>query len=714
MTEGRPSNPTLRASAREIFHLASFVWLVVFATELVHAFKPTWFLASSIIRIQACYAALVAVAVVLALSLVGGVVAALTRQIVRLRAGPVTAENAWRSAHALALVLGLSSLLALSRASHAGSHRHFRNALAGVALAAILLGWRRTRRMVPRLDLVVAMAMTGLWLVVMRKAVGDRIEAGLILGLGAATLAAWLAGQELGRRGPARVAGVAFGLLTVILIARADEPPLERPRIEPNAPLPADTPNVVLFVVDTVRADHTSIARYPLATTPDLDAARRRGATTFAHAWTGATSTIPSIKSLFTSTSPSRWGFRSAGRHGPPRDVWTLPKAMAQRGFRTAGFTSNSLLRKPGFHAGFERFVGFGGMEALEDSYFLADLLCRRERVAQWRLAARLALHKIPGRDVVAWSRDWIASLEGGPFFLYAHIMEPHWPYHDRGYGLIPAELPEADGDFTYVDFVSDHSIRPPPDDPGLRRMIGRYDEEIRFADGAFAELMATLRERGLVENTLVVFASDHGEAFFERGSYGHGWNVHQELAHVPLVVFWPRAFAAMAGPASRPLPEVVETPVSLLDVAPTLAELFALEPPEERFEGRSLLSVLSGEGDPARPLITEAYTPTHCRAGYREGGLMAWIQFTRETSPLETAALAVYDLDRDPRQRAPLEPSGPRLEAFAARARAALHARWLAWPDRVARADPAPARRDGLDEADLPLDQLRVLGYVD
>ena len=714
MTEGRPSNPTLRDGAREIFHLASFVWLVVFATELVHAFKPTWLLASSTIRIQATYAALVAVAVVLAISLVGGAVAALTRQIVRLRAGAVAAENAWRSAHALALVLGLSSLLALSRASHAGSHRHFRNALAGVALAAILLGWRRTRRRIPRLDLVVAFAATGLWLFVMREAVGDRIEAALIVGLGAATLAAWLVGRELGRRGPARVAGVAFGLLSAVLIARADEPPLERPRSEPDARLPADTPNVVLFVVDTLRADHTSIARYPLPTTPGLDAARRHGATTFTQAWTGATSTIPSIKSLFTSTSPSRWGFRAAGRHGPPQDAWTLPKAMAERGFRTAGFTSNSLLRKPGFHAGFERFVGFGGMEALEDSYFLADLLCRRERVAQWRLAARLGLHKILGRDVVAWSRDWIASLEGGPFFLYTHIMEPHWPYHERGYGLIPAELPDAGGDFTYVDFVSDHSLRPPPDDPGLRRMIGRYDEEIRFADDAFAELMATLRDRGLEENTLVVFASDHGEAFFERGSYGHGWNVHQELAHVPLVVLWPKHLAGARGRASTPLSEVVETPVSLLDVAPTLAELFALERPQERFEGRSLLSVLSGEDDPARPLVTEAYTPTHCRAGYREGDLMAWLQFTRETSPLETDALAVYDLGRDPRQRFPLEPSTPRFEAFAARARATLHARWLVWPDRVARAEPSPARTGGLDEADLPLEQLRVLGYVD
>ena len=72
-------------------------------------------------------------------------------------------------------------------------------------------------------------------------------------------------------------------------------------------------------------------------------------------------------ETLPASASPSRWGFGKAGNSAPPRDAWTLPEAMRERGFRTAGFTSNSLLRKPGFRAGFDRFLGFGGMDVWDD-----------------------------------------------------------------------------------------------------------------------------------------------------------------------------------------------------------------------------------------------------------------------------------------------------------------------------------------------------------
>ena len=710
----------------EFFRAVCFVWLVVFASELINAFPPSALGGSSTVRLQALLAGLVCLVVVLLVTLAGTVLIGSAAVVDgwRGRRSSVDTGQAgcWSTADAWSIALGLSSLLVMWRATHPGSYLQFHFAVAVVLGALVLRVWPRLRG-IAGADLFVAAVLAVVWSFATLAPIGERVEAIILLGLAGAVIVVRLLslgrvsismplvkGESLRSRVPMAVY-LAFAVVVPALTLIADDRALESPPAEVSAPLAEQTPNVLLFVVDTLRADHTGIGGGGLVTTPALDAARARRATTFGQAWSGATSTIASMKSLFTSASPSRWGFEGAGKLAPPADAWTVPRAMQARGFRTAGFSANALLRKPGFYDGFDRFFALGGLDVLDDSYLLGELLCRNDSMAKWELADLLRIHKVAGQDVVGWSRDWMEAVGDEPFFLYVHILDPHWPYHERGYDLIPRDLPGFARRFSYLDFMQDPELVLDQDEPGLREMVGRYDEEIRLADDVFASMMDLLQEQGVAEETLVFFASDHGEAFFEHGVYGHGGNVYQEQSHVPLVVFWPEAPFGRYGEMLSEPPARVDVPVSLLDLAPTLADLFDLSRPAAGFEGRSLLPLLDGDPSGPRPVITESFTPNYCRAGYREGDWMTWIQFSRGSSPLDTEDVEVFDLARDPGQQAAIVPSDPEVRDFAQRARMALHERWLRWPDRAEVAESSPAETP---EEQLVLDQLRALGYVD
>ena len=197
-----------------------------------------------------------------------------------------------------------------------------------------------------------------------------------------------------------------------------------------------------------------------------------------------------------------------------------------------------------------------------------------------------LAGKRIAATDVNAAAADWLGSGEeaDAPFFLYLHTMEPHAPY------IPPQPFRQrfaanlADERLTRMKFLERLEKGEFPATPEIRQsLLGLYDAEIAANDAAFGELIDLLVQRGLWEDTVIVFVSDHGEEFLDHDGWEHGKTLHTEMLDVPLIVRVP----GLAG-------TVVERQAQQVDVVPTVLEALGL-PLDAGLEGRSLLSWMAG-----------------------------------------------------------------------------------------------------------------------
>ncbi|MBP8129231.1 MAG: sulfatase [Candidatus Hydrogenedentes bacterium] len=294
-------------------------------------------------------------------------------------------------------------------------------------------------------------------------------------------------------------------------------------------------PNVLIVLIDTLRQDHAGCFGYARETTPHLDALARDAALirglTPPSSWTR-----PSVASLLTGTYPNTHGAQD--RVDKRRaDVPTLADALRAAGYESQGFVTN-LHCLPTWNMGieFDRYVNV--------------------RAEEWHVSEKDA-------DAVALAAEALRGLAGRPWFLYVHLMSPHGPY-------TPPE-PFASA---FASAGADER----------QRAIDAYDAEIAYADALTGELLDTLRELGLYDNTLTLVLSDHGEEFWEHGGVDHGKTLYEEQLRVPCILKLPGG--AHAGTTHDALHE-------MSDIAPTLLELLGL-PPEPRFEGVSFATDLS------------------------------------------------------------------------------------------------------------------------
>jgi arylsulfatase A-like enzyme len=305
----------------------------------------------------------------------------------------------------------------------------------------------------------------------------------------------------------------------------------------------AARPNLVLVVVDTLRADRLPSYGHLRTTAPFLDELARRGAV-FERAIAPSSWTKISMASLFTARDPLRHGVRGETQVLPESET-TLAEALRDAGYRTIGLnTSPWLTEQFGFGAGFEVY------ESVE----------RAEAPAVTARALELAAEAPE------------------PFFLFLHYLDPHAPYapDPRFLEGPPLRLPggEAIDDARLEELYRKEGF----DAPGAaRRVQDLYEAQIRGFDESLRELAGGLEQRGLLRDAALVVTSDHGEAFREHGTTEHGWNLYPEVIRVPLVV---------VAPGRIPAGVRVEAQVRSIDVAPTLLALAGVPLPE-RFDGR-------------------------------------------------------------------------------------------------------------------------------
>ncbi len=341
----------------------------------------------------------------------------------------------------------------------------------------------------------------------------------------------------------------------------------------------ASRPNLLLYVVCTLRPDHTSLYGYSRDTTPFL---KKLGASSvlFEDCQSQAPWTKPSVASLLTSLN--------AYTHGLVNDEDTIPKGAATLAeqLRAAGYVTASIVANP-----------FAGRTSGLDRGF--DYMMDYPAVQRHRTDAADR-----GTDSAAINRaimPWLEHRRDEPFFLFVQSTDPHAPYRppadfERKFGD-PGDTPEFNRMYgrlrdiraygggatvTRAEMTA-NGIEP---DSYIRQAVMRYDAEIAHNDRSIELLLAKLKEIGALDNTLVVIASDHGEEFWEHGFGAHGHSLYRELIRTVLLMWNPRLL-----PAARRVAE----PVQLTDVMPTVLDLLGIPAPA-RLQGQSLVPLLKGE----------------------------------------------------------------------------------------------------------------------
>ena len=295
--------------------------------------------------------------------------------------------------------------------------------------------------------------------------------------------------------------------------------------------------NLLLITIDALRPDHLGTYGYERDTSPAIDAFAE-DAVVFETVVAPSSRSVRSIPSMFMGVYPSQIAYGSEYLYPGVRPENDLLAEVAKR----SGYGTRACIGTDYFHRVRDFFQGFDEVEQPRDPArdFPVDCALR-------------SLERLEG--------------EGRPFFLWVHLFNVHLPY-------LPDGVPSRFGD----------------------RPMDHYDTEITLADREVRRMLQALDARGLSGRTLVVLASDHGEAFMEHGYLGHSRTLFEEEVRSVLMVRGP-------GLAPRRVPAVV----SLMDVAPTVRNLLDL-PGRPRIPGRSLVPLMLGEEDgwPERPVFME------------------------------------------------------------------------------------------------------------
>jgi len=308
-------------------------------------------------------------------------------------------------------------------------------------------------------------------------------------------------------------------------------------------------PNIVVVVIDTLRADHLPVYGHSKNTAPFISHLASQAAV-FERAYSASSWTAPATASIFTSLYPFQHGvvtgLLAARRlqqknhkilvNRIPEEIQTLTELVHQRGYRTFGVSDNiNIQRLQGFTAGFEKFRLF---------------------------------HDASAQALNGQIKKWAGEFRNSrPYYLYIHYNDPHAKYTPRSPWYRKM------------------------DDP-LEDMKSAYDSEIRYTDEKLREIFELL---GWDNNTLLILTADHGEEFGEHGGQGHGRTLYREVIHVPLLIYFPPGERAHRRVAAQ---------VSTLDILPTIQDYLGLKR-ARIWAGNSLLSLIGNDpGQESRRVI--------------------------------------------------------------------------------------------------------------
>jgi arylsulfatase A-like enzyme/Tfp pilus assembly protein PilF len=320
-------------------------------------------------------------------------------------------------------------------------------------------------------------------------------------------------------------------------------------------PIDLSEMNIVLFTIDTLRADHLECYGYGGVKTPQINKLASEGVL-FEHNIVQTPLTLPSHSSIFTGTYPLYHGIRDNGGFYLDEKHVTLAESLKQMGYLTGGFVSAFVLdSKWGLDQGFDHY--YDNFDLTKFKKVSLDSVQRR------------------GDEVLAETYRWLDENQQEKFFAWIHLYDPHTPY----------DPPEP--------YKTEYG----------GRNFGLYDGEIAYVDQLMGEFRQYMEEKGLWENTLIIFTSDHGESLGEHKENAHGFFIYDSAVRVPLIIRFPQA--KLSG-------QRIINQVRSVDLMPTILNLIGGAVPEN-VQGESILPILVGsEKEDGRLAYSETYWPNY------------------------------------------------------------------------------------------------------
>lgn len=411
-------------------------------------------------------------------------------------------------------------------------------------------------------------------------------------------------------------------------------------------------PNVILLSFCSVRADHLSCYGYPRETAPNIGAFAEK-AVLFERAATQWPKTSPSFASIMTGTYPHTHGvmWKTPGVHLSDENV-TLAELLRDAGYTTSAFVSSGALnRRLNINQGFDHFT------------------------ESWKASERKS-HPLALRyDLTAESAlEWIDNHDSGPFFLWVHLNNAHYPYKAH-----PVLAEPFVNDALYADTLQlsigmvqsiDRGL--PADHPNAAQIlhndmgvipkrgalfkdvktrtyhrshahyIAQYDAGIRWADHSAAILLDGLKERGLLDEALVILVGDHGESLGDHDFYfEHGRFPYESCGHVPLMIRYTPLFEG----GRR-----IGGPVGTFSIPPTVLDILG-EPLPDRMESPSLLPAILEETEPP-PFFSESGYEVDFQVSLRDGEWkLIHVPNPRDRSIMKGTEFELYHITDDPNE---------------------------------------------------------------
>ncbi|MEW6367014.1 MAG: sulfatase-like hydrolase/transferase [Acidobacteriota bacterium] len=426
-----------------------------------------------------------------------------------------------------------------------------------------------------------------------------------------------------------------------------------------SAPAPVQPavsrPNVIIFLVDTLRRDHLPVYGYRQQIAPSLSKFARESIV-FENAWSQSSWTNPAVASLFTGEVPATHGIRAHTDSLHP-SFETIAEFHKRHGYSTMACVSN---------AGIKSEMGYG--QGFDDYQF------------HWRKDAGVLV------DIA------LDRIRTEPFFIYIHANDPHYPYTPAPApfdSFIPPRPPAILSE-EMLTMSSLKNRRYVPDAAGMAYLLSIYDSEIRLVDHHFGRMIEALKSRGVYDRTLVVFIADHGEEFNDHGGYYHGHSLYDELTRIPMI----------AKPPVPYTPERRARPVRTIDVYPTVAALLGEAP---ALPGRDW-----DAGAVGCPDDIAVYSETELQADYQSVVLGRYKLILLDHSKKGVAdGFRLFDLQADPGEKRNLVREQP------------IRAEYMAALVRRLHRDAAARMKFSADAIHRQLDedtrrQLETLGYLD
>ncbi|MBN1765653.1 MAG: sulfatase-like hydrolase/transferase [Sedimentisphaerales bacterium] len=404
--------------------------------------------------------------------------------------------------------------------------------------------------------------------------------------------------------------------------------------------------NVILISIDTCRSDYLSCYGYARETTPNIDAVAGEGIR-FENVFSPVPLTLPAHSSMLTGTIPPYHGVHDNNGYRLDQSNVTLAEILKEQGFTTGAVIASFILnRQFGISQGFDHY----------NDTFEEDI-SKDGRFSERR-----------GAEVTRFANGWLAAYSSKPFFLFLHYYDPHLryespePYRSRFFEKSPFKMAE---------------------------LKSLYAGEVAYTDYCIGQVITRLRELNLYDNTLLIITSDHGEMLGEHGEEEHGYFIYQGAVKVPLIMRIP----------GHTEPRVIDTPVGLVDIVPTVCGLLGIDYPQE-ISGIDLnRNVLTRKeaADEERVLYSESLLPTY----YNANTLLAVV--SGDWKYIQTTRPELYNWRQDGQEQHNLiDEQGPRARIMQDRLREILESQ---------------AGRNGSDSQfelnDEARKRLESLGYV-